>query len=84
MIAIIGAIEIVVGIDVQPMGAAEQPFAPAGDEIALAVEHDHRVGAAIEDVDTVLAVDRDGRDIGEIPTVGELRPVFRHAVAMFA
>src|SRR6202163_401880 len=84
MIAVIGAIEIVVGIDVQPMRAAEQPFAPAGDEIALAVEHDHRVRAAIEGVDAVLAVNRDGRDIGEIPAVGELGPVFHHTVAMLA
>src|SRR6202163_2516402 len=84
MIAVIGAIEIVVGIDVQPMGAAKQPFAPAGDEIALAVEHHHRVGAAIEDVDTVLAVDRNRGNVGEIPAAGQLRPVFHHPVAMLA
>ena len=37
MVAVIGAIQIVVGIDVQPMRAAEQPFAPAA-KIAVAVE----------------------------------------------
>jgi len=32
MVAVVGAIEIVLGIDVQPMRAVEQAFAPAGDE----------------------------------------------------
>ena len=54
VVAVIGAIEIVVGVDVQPMGAVEQAFAPAPEEIALAVQHHHRMGAAVEDVDAVL------------------------------
>src|ERR1700687_2155816 len=83
MVAVIGAVELIVSVDVQPMGAAKQAFAPASDKIALAVEHDHRMGAAIEDVDTVLAVDRNGSNVGEIPAVRQLRPVLRHAVAIF-
>ena len=67
MVAVIGAIEIVVGVDVQPVGAVEQPFAPACDEIAVAIQHHHRMRAAIEQIDAVLGVDRDGSDIGEIP-----------------
>src|SRR6266478_7832719 len=66
------------------MGAIEQAFAPAFDEIALAVEHHHRVGAAIEDVDAILAVDRDRGDISEIPALRQLRPVLHHPVAIFA
>src|SRR5258706_9318088 len=84
MVAIIGAIEIILGVDVQTMRAVEQAFAPACDEIALAVEHDHRVGAAIEDIDAVLAVDRDRCDISEIPVLRQLRPILHHAVAVFA
>src|SRR6266849_6763093 len=84
MVAVIGAIEIVLGVDVQPMRAIEQALAPARDKIALAVEHHHRMGAAIEDVDTVLAVDRDRGDIAEIPAVRQLRPILHHAVAMLA
>jgi hypothetical protein len=80
MVAVIGAVEMIVGVDMQAVRAAEQAFAPASDEIALAVEHNHRVGAAIENVDAVLAVDRDGSDIGEIPALRQLR----HAVAMLA
>src|SRR3979411_2967726 len=65
------------------MRAIEQAFAPAGDEIALAVEHHHRVGSAIEDIDAVLAVDRDGGDIGEIPSLRRPRPVPHPPVTMF-
>src|SRR5690348_16511582 len=68
----------------QPMGAAEQAFAKTGDEIALAVEHHHRMFAAVEDVDAVLAVDCDGGNIGELPAVRQLAPVFDDAVAMLA
>src|SRR6202035_4610892 len=65
-----------------PMGAAEQAFTPASDEIALAIEHHHRMGAAIEDVDAVLAVDRDRGDVGQIPPLRQLRPVLHHAITM--
>ena len=84
VVAVIGAVEIVVGVDVQAVRAVEQPFAPAFDEIAIAVEHHHRVLAAIEDVDAVLAVDGDRGDVREIPAVGQLRPVLHHAIAMLA
>ena len=84
VVAVVGAIQIVVGVDVQPVRAAKQAFAPAGDEIAFAVEHHHRMFAAVEDIDAILAVDRDGGDVGEIPPVGQLGPVFHHAVAMLA
>jgi hypothetical protein len=84
VVAVIGAIEIILGINVQPMRAVEQAFAPARDEIALAVEHHHRVGAAIEDIDAVFAVDRDRGDVGEVPALRQLRPILHHAVAVFA
>src|SRR3979411_506092 len=75
---------MVVTVDVQARGAVEHPFAPARDEIALAIQHHHRVGAAIEHIEAVLAVDRDGSDVGEAPAVRQLREVFDDAVAMVA
>ena len=84
VVAVVGAVEIVVGVDVQAVRAREQPLAPALDEAAVAVQHHHRVLAAIEHVDAVLAVDRDRADVGQIPAVGQLRPVFDHAIAMLA
>jgi hypothetical protein len=69
MISIVGAIQMIVRVDMQSVRAAKQAFAPALDEIAGAIEHDHRVGAAIEHIDTVFAVDRDGGDIGQRPAI---------------
>jgi hypothetical protein len=51
-------------------------------EIAVAVEHHQRVGAVVEDVDAVLAVDRDGGDVGQLSAVGQFCPVFSDAVAV--
>jgi hypothetical protein len=84
VVAVIGAIEIVVGIDVQAVRAREQAFAETPDEIAVAVEHDHRMLAAIEDVDAVLAVDADGSDVGELPAVRQFCPVLHHAITVLA
>ena len=84
VVAVVGAIELVVGVDVHAVRAAEQAFAPAREEIAVAVEHDHRMLAAVEDIDAVLAVDGDRGDVVERPAVRQLRPVLDHAVAMLA
>src|SRR5262249_35715432 len=84
VVAVVGAVELVVGIDVEAVGAPEEALAPAPDEVAVAVEHDHRVVAAIEHVDAVLAIDPDGTDVGQIPSVGKLGPVLDDAIAVFA
>ena len=84
VVAVVGAVEIVVGVDVQAVRTREQPLAPALEEVALAVEHHHRVLATIEHVDVVLAVDRDRADVGQVPALGELSPVLHHPIAMFA
>jgi hypothetical protein len=68
VVAIVGAVEIVVSVDVQAVRALEHALAPGAQEVALAVEHDHRVLAAIEDVDLVLAVHGDGADVHELPS----------------
>jgi hypothetical protein len=41
------------------------PLAPRPQEVAVAVEHDHRVVAAVEDIDIVAAVDPDPADLLE-------------------
>src|ERR1700741_1859104 len=64
--------------------AGEQALAPTLQEIAVAVEHDHRMGPAVEDIDAVLAVDGDGSDIGQLPAVGQLGPAFDDAIAVLA
>ena len=84
VVAVVGAIERVVAVDVQAVRAVEHALAPGAQEIALAVEHHHGVLAAVEDVDLVLAVDGDGGDVLEGPAVGQLGPVLHHAIAMLA
>src|SRR4030095_4472192 len=76
--------ESITGVDVQNMRAVEQAFAPTGDEIALAVEHHHRVVAAVEDVDAVLTVDRDRSGVRQAPARGQFCEILHHAVAVFA
>ena len=84
VIAVIGAVEIVVRIDVQAVRALEDALAPGAQEVALAVEHHHGVLAAIEHVDLVLAVDGDSADIHELPLVRKLGPVLDYPIAMLA
>ena len=70
----------IVGPDI----ARIQAFAPSALEVAVPIEDHHRVRTAIEDVDAVLAVDRDRGDIAELPAVGQLRPVLDHAITILA
>ena len=50
-------------------------LAPGAQEIAVAVEHHHRMLAAVEDIDVVAAVDPDPADLLERPALGQFRPV---------
>src|SRR3954447_5068436 len=84
VVAIVGAVKIILGVDMQAMRAAEQALSPALDEITRAIEHDHWVGATVENIDTVLAVDRNRGDVGELPTLRQLRPILCHSVTMLA
>src|SRR5262249_7769155 len=84
VIAVIGAVEVVVAVDVQAMGAPEDALAPGSQEASRAVEDDHRVGAAVEDVDLILAVDADRGDVRQLPPFRQLAPTLDHPVAMLA
>ena len=84
VVAVIGAVQGLVRADMQPVRPVEQVFAPRIQQIAVAVEHHHRVLAAIEDIDPVLRVDRDRRDILEGPALRQFRPVGLHPVCVSA
>src|SRR5262249_11587433 len=84
VVAVVGAVEGVVAVDMDAVRATEQAFAPRAQEVALAVEYHHGMLTAVEDVHVVLAVDRDRRDIAELPAVGQLRPVLHDALTMRA
>src|SRR5262249_8032568 len=84
MVAVVGAKEVVVTVDMDAVGAAEQAFAPRAQEVPVALEHDHRMLTAVEDVHAVLAVDGNGCDITKFPAVRQLGPVLDHAITMLA
>jgi hypothetical protein len=80
VISIIGAVKILIRTDMYTVGALEQAFAPGAQEVALTIEDDHWVSAAIEEVDLILLVDGNTRNVIQLPP-SELAPVPRHFVA---
>ena len=76
MRAVIGAEDRVVGRHVHAVRARENALAPRPQEVAVPVEHDHRVFAAVEHIDIVVAVHADRADLVERPAVGEFSPAF--------
>src|SRR5437762_3968863 len=66
MQTVVDAIHQIVGADMNAVSTvAEQAFAPGAEEIALAVEHDYRMLAAVEHIDVVLRIDRDAGNLDE-------------------
>ena len=64
MIAVIGQPDGVVRRHVDAVRTLEDALAPRAQEIAGAVEHAHRVLAAVERIDIIVPVDTDRGDIG--------------------
>ena len=78
VVAVVGQPQRVVGRHVDAVRAVEDALAPGAQEVALAVEDDHRVRAAVERVDPVLPVHPDrGHVRVELPPGRQLRPVAR-------
>jgi len=84
VVAVIGQPDRVVGRHVDAVGARKQALAPGAEEIAVAVEHHHRVLAAIEHVDIVILVHADAADFLEVPARRQLGPVLDDLVFEFA
>ena len=76
VVAVVGAVNRVVRPHVNAMRPLECTLAPGLYEIAFAVEHDHGMRTAIEDVDVVLSIATDRRHITECPTRGQIAPAF--------
>ncbi len=84
VVAVVGAVECLVRADVDAVRVPEHALAPGSKKIPLAVEHHHRVFAAVEDVDLVLGIDGDGCGVTQRPAVRQLCPVLHHFVAELA
>jgi len=82
--AVISHVDAVVWTDMNAVRARPQPLAPGAQKIAVTVEHHHRMLAAIEGIDPVLAINTDGGDFLEGPAARELRPVVVYAVSELA
>jgi hypothetical protein len=55
---------------------AEHALAPGAQEVAVAIEDNHRMLAAVEDIHVILGVHRDASHIDELPARRELFPIF--------
>lgn len=75
VVAFVRQVEVAVGTPVDAVGAGEDFLAPRAEETAVAVEHDHRVLAAVEDEDAVLVVDCDPGYVDQIPALGQIAPL---------
>jgi hypothetical protein len=80
MTVIIGQEDRIVGRHMDAVGSRILAFAPGAQKVALTIENHHRVLAAVEDIDAILAVDPDGGDLLERPAVGQFRPLGIDAV----
>jgi hypothetical protein len=80
VIPVIGQPQRLVGGHEHAMRAGKNPLPEGSQEIAVAVEHHHRMFATVEDVDIVFAVDADTADFLERPAGGQFRPVHHRFV----
>ena len=81
MVTIIGAVNRSVRSDVYAVRVGEDVLAPGPQEIALAVEHHHWMGSAVEYEYVVALIDPDRGDFVKRPAGRQLRPVTIDAVA---
>src|SRR6516162_4375613 len=84
MIAIIGEPDGIVRRHEDPMRARKHAFSERAQEIAFAVEHDHRMLAPIEDEEIVVPVHADPAYFLERPPRRELCPVLDRLVCVCA
>src|SRR5262249_5447050 len=70
----IGEPDVTRAVDAQAVGRFEILIAPGTHELAVALEDEHRVLAAVADVDAVARVGRYCGDRAERNVIGQLRP----------
>ena len=80
MVAVVGAEDVAVGRHGNAVGAGKDALAPGLKEVAVLVEHNHRVVAAIEGVHVVVGVATHGGHLPEGITGGQLAPALLNFV----
>jgi hypothetical protein len=84
MAAIVREEHRIVWRHVDAVGSRILPLTPRPQKIALAIENDHRVLTAVEDIDVVVAIDANPANLLERPAVGQFCPVGNDAVLELA
>jgi hypothetical protein len=81
---IIGAVDGIVRTDAAAVSATEESLSPRMNYVAIAIEDDYRVLAAIQDIDLVFLVNSDSTDIKEAPAFGQLCPTINQFIPMLS
>jgi predicted aminopeptidase len=84
VVAIVGQPDRIVRRHEDAVCTREKSFSERAEEIAVAVEHDHRVFAAIENIDVVVIVYADAADFLKRPVWRQFRPVLHRFVCVCA
>src|SRR5205085_2117072 len=74
MVAVVRAVNGVVGADRDAVGADEQALPPRAEELSLPIEEDDGMIAPVEDVNPTPRIRRDARDLHESPAFGQRAP----------
>jgi hypothetical protein len=75
VIAIVGAVDGVIGSHVDAVGAFEFTFAPGPEKPSITVEDRHGILPACEYIYVVMPIDADRSHVAEAPSVRKLAPV---------
>ena len=85
MLVVVDGVNEIVRAGVNAVGAAvELAFAEGTHEVAVFVQDDDRVLAAIEDIDVVTRIDGHARDYDERPAVVQLGKILERFVLKVA
>ena len=77
MVAVVGQIDALVRPDMRAVGIDELAMPPAGLELAMVIEHHNRMLATVEQIDVVLGIHGNARDILEFDIGRQLAPILQ-------
>src|SRR5215471_8216482 len=80
MIAAVDAVHGTIGPNFDAVSALEGPALPRAQEIAVAIEDQHRVLSARMDIDIVVRICCERTDSAKFHSVGDLCPVLNYLV----
>ena len=76
-------VEVLVLVDKHAVGVGENTLTPGGEIVAVPIQDDQRVFAAVEEIHPVFGVGDDGR-LPQLPSLGQLLPILHLLVGVLA